>query len=354
MGSLYRRKDSPYWWANFKDQFGVEHNESTKRKKHSDAKVYLSRREASVTRGDFYNIRMEDTTYDHLADLLIQDYKFNKRKSTHHTEKRIEVLSKHFTGVRAIMMPSMIKPFILKMQDDGYANGYINRFISAIHRMFTLGYEHNPRLVPEIPRIKKLAEDNVREGFFEHEDYLKLHAALPRHLRLALTVAYVSGVRVGEVFSIKLEQVDFHSGAIRLGQLSTKNKQPRVFYLTGEHYAELLEQQYELEHRYPHCKSLIHREGKPVKSFKDSWKTACEKAGIPGKLFHDLRRTAARNMLNAGVPEKWAMYIGGWKTRSIFDRYSIVNEDNLKEASYRVTEYLAEKSKQLKDGVDKT
>ena len=95
-------------------------------------------------------------------------------------------------------------------------------------------------------------------------------------------------------------------------------------------------------------------DGKPVKDFRGAWQNLCVRAGLDeyrcaectvlwadkrcvcgsrirrykGPIVHDMRRSAARELRKAGVHENVIMAIGGWKTRSMFDRYAIVNNND--------------------------
>ncbi len=77
------------------------------------------------------------------------------------------------------------------------------------------------------------------------------------------------------------------------------------------------------------CAWVFNRNGHQVSWYYDGWRTACEKAGVPGRLLHDLRRSAVRNLVRAGASEQVAMSITGHKTRSVFDRYHIVSNDQV-------------------------
>jgi integrase len=94
------------------------------------------------------------------------------------------------------------------------------------------------------------------------------------------------------------------------------------------------------------CPFLIQNEGKLVKDWEKSWATACAAAGVPQTIFHDLRRTALTNMIEAGLSEKEAMEISGHRTRAVFDRYHIVSERRLKEMAGKLEIHLKQKDEQ--------
>jgi integrase len=150
-----------------------------------------------------------------------------------------------------------------------------------------------------------------------------------------LAVGCSFGWRKGEVLGLRVKQVDLAAGTIRLEQGTTKNNEGRTVKMTGDVYtlisACVIGKQAE-EHVF------TRDDGKPVLDFRKAWDNACERAGVPSLMFHDLRRTGARNLRRLGVSEGVIQKIGGWKTRSVFDRYNIIDTADLEDAARRLDE----------------
>jgi integrase len=188
----------------------------------------------------------------------------------------------------------------------------------------------------------------VREGFLEHDEFLAVRGAAPDHLKVAMTIAYYTGMRMREIISergLRWDQVVLgeHEGCIRLRATQTKTKQARVVYMTGDFLLVMPKAKEFRDREYPECPYVCHREGKPFNNLIHGWKTACKRVGVDERTFHDLRRTGIRNLVRAGVPETVAMKISGHKTRSVFDRYNITSEDDLRQAAHRLGVYIQQK-----------
>jgi integrase len=204
--------------------------------------------------------------------------------------------------------------------------------------MFSIGARAQPRLVEHVPYIPMLKGEKVRQGFFEEEDYRALLAVLPEHVQVALTIGFWTGLRQGEILALRWGQVDLVLGTIRLEPGTTKNAEGREVPLIPEVHTRLLEWREKTTAQHPGCPWVCQYRGNRMTHFRRSWVEGTQKAGLSGKLFHDLRRSAVRNMVQAGIPEGVAMRMSGHKTRAVFDRYAIVSSRDLELARTKLTE----------------
>jgi len=238
--------------------------------------------------------------------------------------------------------------YVLQCQARGLAPATINNHLAGLRHAFNLGYRATPPKVARVPYFRLLRVSNARQGFFEPEEYRALSQALPDDLRPVLCFGYFSGCRKTEVLSLQWTQVDLETGMVRLAAGTTKNDEPRTIPLVPQ-LLEVLRLQREIRDRYwSGCPWVFfwHASGSQIRSFRGSWDSACQRAGLwdaarkkPTKLFHDLRRTAVRNMERAGVPRKVAMQVSGHKTETIYHRYNIVSEADLRDSARRLGEY---------------
>jgi integrase len=341
-GCIYQR--GGVWWLKY-SRYGKSYRESTHLTDKRKAEKKLKIRLAEITSGTFVGPQAERVRVEELADDLLREYRINGRKSIEDVEARWNLHLKPFFGVmRAIDVTSdMISRYVDFRQRQEAKNATINRELAALKRMFHLGLKATPAKVLRIPAFPHLNENNVRKGFLEDGQYRKIVAYCSElWFRAIVECGRTYGWRISELKNMQVGQIDLAQKVIRLEPGTTKNGEGREVIMTNTVFALLKA-----------CASgktagdfvFTRPCGKRVKDFRKTWEKACKAAGIPGLLFHDLRRTAARNLRRAGVPETVIMKIGGWRTRSVFERYAIVSRTDIADAMLKLqqSEKLHEK-----------
>jgi integrase len=345
MGSLYRQKASRFWWIKYYAH-GRQVRESTGTENEKKGERILREREGRAAAGLPVIPRADKIRYEEIAADLRQHYATTGSRSLVEVEKRLKHLDRYFRGWRIVgITGATATAYVAARQAQHVSNATINRDLAVLTKMLRLAYENSKLL--RLPVIRKLKESAPRQGFFEPEQFLAVRRHLREDLQLAVTIAYTYGWRMqSEVLTLERRQLDLVAGTLRLEPGMTKNDEGRLVYLTPELKAMLgaqVERVRELErqigriipHVFPHFR--LPARGQRLQNFRGLWKKACRKAGVPGMLRHDFRRTAVRNLVNAGVPERVAMTITGHKTRSVFDRYHIVSPGDLREATAKLT-----------------
>jgi integrase len=278
-----------------------------------------------------------------LFDDLMVDYEINDKKSQGQLRARLQRhLLPWFGKIQANKLTTReIQAYTRHRLEEGASNASINRELAALKRAYSLGMRSDA--VVKRPYIPLLQEANARKGFFEKEELDRVLAALPSWLHPPLTFAYYTGWRVpSEILPMTWEQVDLEHATVSLYVGQTKNKEARTIYLPAVLLDILTAQKRRQDEDYPGCQWVFDRHGQRIKSFRVRWRNAKAVTGL-NRIVHDFRRTAVRNMVRAGIPERVAMSISGHKTRGVFERYNIVSPADLQEAARKMNpETMAE------------
>jgi len=291
----------------------------------------------------FQGPQQERVTIWQLLENLEREYALRGIASLPQLKAHLKHIRASFENDRASeVTPARVGAYMEQRLKEGAANATVNREVEGLQRAFTLAAEQE--FLTTIPHFKSLPELNARQGFVERADFehilsrLTVRGKPDPDLQAYASWCFHTGMRAGETKSLTWADYDAESQTIRLHAKDAKNRRGRAIPLTAD-LLTLMEQR--VKARRLDCPFIFHRNGKPMGEFRKVWRRACEEAGVSGKLFHDLRRSAVRNMVRAGVNPDIARQISGHRTPAIFSRYNIITETDLRQAVKRTSEYLA-------------
>jgi integrase len=333
------RKTAATWWIQYSVR-GKRYRESSGSSNRNMAVKLLKDRLGAAAQGRPVGPNVDRTKFEDLAQMLVEDYRANGRRSLERIEGALKHLRGFFGDHFAIDITSdRITSYVKWRQDEGAAAATINRELAALRRAFRLAARAGK--VALRPEVSMLRENNRRKGFFEPGQYNVLVQKMPDYLKPVIRTAYITGWRIkSEILTRQKHHVDLDAGWLRLEPGEGKSGEGRNFPLIPELrevLAEQLQRTAALERETGQIIPwLFHKNGKRIGSFRKTWSTACKKAGLAGHIPHDFRRTAVRNLERAGVPRSAAMAMVGHRTESIYRRYAIADEGMLKESAAKL------------------
>ena len=342
-GGVYRRGEID--WIRYSHR-GEKQRESSASTRRSDAVALLQRRLTEIHGGRFAPAARV-TTVAVILDLVVADYKAQGRRS----QPRCELACKQVTEslgdtLARDLTYSDLNTYVAECRARGWQPATYWYNLAILRRAYTLAKKEG--LLSTRPEFPVITVENARQGFFERTDFEKVRAELPSETaKNVVTFAYLTGWRTrSEILPLTWDRVDFTAGVVRLDVRQSKNGTGRSFPFDAmPELAAVLGRQklaadaFEAIHGWRPRYVFFHHDsdrggaeaGSAVRAFDKAWRSACGRAGVSGRILHDFRRTAVRNLVRAGVSESVAMQLCGHKTRKIFDRYSIVSERDLRE-----------------------
>jgi integrase len=362
-GGLYERPGSPYWWARYYGPDGREIRKSTKARKEerSRAERILERlvREVKNYRDgitpDYANPRKGKKRFRELADALAFDAKVRKLASAIAVRSHLNNASRILGGKMSRSIDAdTLRRYQKQRQEEGAASKTIDHEVFQVRQALKLA----GLPAPKVPRLLHGIE-NARQGFLtdrEREAILEELKKLNTNLYDFIDWSLETGARIGETDSLRWSDVDRETGTISLPPLGAKTGKARKFPIV-ERLIPIIERRRaarRLDGDY-----IFHNEGRRFckrdanghpHGFNDwiykTWREACENANVDGQpvrmvdqdgerrlpLPHDLRRTAVRNMVRSGIDRTVAKKISGHATDSMFERYNITDEADIREA----------------------
>ena len=250
------------------------------------------------------------------------------------------------------MVVDQIKPIDLenyqaKRKKADYADSYIDQAIGAAKAMVTKAFYNDlvgERTLKKFKMVEKLLKENAnaRNRILHPDEYNKLMAHLPAHAKPVITMAFHTGMRIGEILPLTWDKVDLKKRIISLEAKDTKDKEPRIIDIDNGLYEMLRDIPLAI-----HDNHVFLYKGKPMRRILRSLKTACTKAGIiygrfekGGFICHDLRHTFVTYARKAGVAQSVIMKTTGHSTTAMFHRYNTVDNEDTRNGINQFEDYV--------------
>lgn len=331
-GGIYRR--GRYWWIHYQLHGQPRRFESAGTEVYEEAVAMLQKRmvDAREKRHPAAPAMFED-----LRQLLLDDYGLSGRRSSDRAKSAFKRLATEFKEAKASTIDgARLMGYANARKAAGASSATIKYELALLKRGFHLA--HRVGKVAAIPPFPSITVSNARAGFFEDHQFRAVLAHLPADLQPLALFYYWTGWRKRELLMLQWRHVSLEAGEIRLDVGTTKTGRGRLFpFRAVPELASALNAQRARTTALEQAGEVIipwvfHRGGRQILDFRTAWRKACAAAGCPGRIPHDFRRTAARNLVRLGMPEKLVMAVTGHATRSVFDRYHIVSDSDIAEA----------------------
>ncbi len=366
-GCVYRR--GGVWWISYYAG-GKHHYESAApeiRHVAAERKRRLTEREQRTVAERLLRLRLgqkegralptaDKVRVQALADIFFQARERKLPVDEHH-RRRAKVLHwerlrwrKHLEPIfggrlAGDLRRAILDDYVTARLRAGASNGSVNREMALLRVVLRHELKQDAPRISRVPAFPPRLSEKPRTGFAESDQYLRLQRScrLP-WLKAFLALGYAFGFRKHEMLSMRVQQVDLEARKVFLPAGATKNGRPRhVLLAPGSDALRLIGLC--VRGKAPQDHVFCWPSGKPVKDFRRAWERLTKAAGVPGLLVHDLRRSAARNLVRAGVPRSVAQRITGHLTPAIFDQYDVAGDIDLEAAAKMVYNSLTRRGR---------
>jgi integrase len=329
---------SSRWWIAFSVN-GREIRESAG-KTEGEARRVLRGRLKQLAARTWIEPEQERMTVSEMLDTYEADLASRTAKALDSIKCHLRPVRAAFGDRRAMdLRADDFERFRSDRLSEGKARQTIDHELGALRAAYRLARKQE-RII-RAPFVPMFHEHNVRRGWIEQAEAERIAAELGEPLGVLTLFARGSTWRRSEVESLTWEQVDRAAREVRL--FDSKNGRGRVLplddYLSGLIERMWARREYQTASGSALSPLVFHRNGKPVGDWRKAWAAACQKAGRPDALFHDLRRSGIRDLVRAGVPQSVVMAISGHRTISTFLRYDIASEEDKRSALERARSY---------------